>query len=125
DRTKRTPFSQAKLPFRVLAVLCSRSIHSSRFMLHVPSFWDVGRSRNTSCFFSSLTNLEMQYLILVRCRIVVHPWNTISPSPFRPRFFVCGPPFCDYPRYGEHRAEGWLLSGRRQRSRLEWPYRLN
>src|SRR4029077_1683925 len=78
-----------------------------------------------SCYLSSLTNLEVQYLILVRCRIVVHPWNTISPSPFRPRFFVCGPPFCDYPRYGEHRAEGWLLSGRRQRSRLEWPYRLN
>jgi hypothetical protein len=60
-------------------------------MLHVPSFWDVGRSRNTSCFLSSLTNLEMQYLILVRCRIVVHPWNTFSPSPLRPRFFVCGP----------------------------------
>jgi hypothetical protein len=60
-------------------------------MLHVPSFWDVGRSRNTSCFLSSLTNLEMQYLILVRCRIVVHPRNTYSPSPFRPRFFVSGP----------------------------------
>jgi hypothetical protein len=79
-------------------------------MLHVPSFWDVGRSRNTSCYLSSLTNLEMQYLILVRCRIVVHPWNTISPSPFRPRFFVCGPPSATIP--------GTASTGRR--GAFEW-----
>src|SRR5437868_12499579 len=79
-------------------------------MLHVPSFRDVGRSRNSSCFLSSLTNLEVQYLILVRCRIVVHPWNTISPSPFRPLFFVCGP-LLRLSQVRQAQGGGWLSVG--------------
>jgi len=81
-------------------------------MLHLPSFWDVGRSRNTSCYLSSLTNLEVQYLILVRCRVVVHPWNTISPSLFRRCFFECGPSS----EAKRSLAEGLVLRGRQQRS---------
>src|SRR2546423_15589390 len=85
DRTKRTPFSQAKLLFIVLSLLCSRSIHGSRFMLHASKIWDVGRSQ---------TYLEMQYLILVRCRGVVTPLQyllaiAVSARLFRVRPFSC------------------------------------
>ena len=85
-------------------------------MLHISSMWDIGRSRNTSCYLSPLTYLEMQYLILVRCRIAVHLWNAFAPSLFRRRFFVCGP-LLRLSQVRRAQGGGVVLSGRRQRSR--------
>src|SRR5438270_11470595 len=85
-------------------------------MLHISSMWDIGRSRNTSCYLSPLTYLEMQYLILVRCRIAVHLWNAFAPSLFRRRFFVCGP-LLRLSQVRRAQGGGVGLSGRRQRSR--------
>lgn len=79
-------------------------------MLRVPSFRDVGRSRNTSCYLSSLTNLRCNILFSLD---VASSCILGIPSRHRHfgRAFLCAPPFCDYPGYGEHRPEGVALSG--------------
>ena len=50
------------------------------------------RSRNTSCYLPSLTHLGMQYLILVRCRIVVHPLEYLPAIAISAAAFSCATP---------------------------------
>jgi len=85
-------------------------------MLHVPSVWDVDRSRKTPLDYCVISNEPQRAIfILVRCRLVVHLGSASRHRHFRRAF--CVRTHFAIIQVRRAQAGGVALSGRRQRSR--------